>query len=97
MIRLELALQAAQKVAQGRPILVLLHYPPLYQQERDTPFTRLLEKYGVHTVVYGHLHGQGIRAVYAGFLRQPEICFGRGRNPGKQILRKSNIYLKHFR
>lgn len=66
MIRLELALQAAQKAAQGRPILVLLHYPPLYQQARDTPFTRLLEKYGVHTVVYGHLHGQGIRAGFNG-------------------------------
>ena len=66
MIRLELALQAAQKAAGERPILVMLHYPPLYQQDRDTPFTSLLEKYAVHTVVYGHLHGAGIRAGFTG-------------------------------
>ena len=66
MIRLELALQSAAKVAGERPILVMLHYPPLYQQDRDTPFTRLLEKYAVHTVVYGHLHGAGVRAGFNG-------------------------------
>lgn len=66
MIRLELALQSAVKAAGERPIVVMLHYPPLYQQDRDTPFTRLLEKYPVHTVVYGHLHGAGIRAGFQG-------------------------------
>ena len=66
LIRLELALNAAQKAAAGRPILLMLHYPPLYQMERDTAFTRLIEKYPVHTVVYGHLHGAGIRAGFTG-------------------------------
>jgi predicted phosphohydrolase len=66
MIRLELALQSAVKLAEGRPIVVMLHYPPLYQQDRNTPFTQLLEKYPVHTVVYGHLHGAGIRAGFNG-------------------------------
>ena len=66
MIRLELALQSAVKQAGERPIVVMLHYPPLYQQDRDTPFTQLLEKYPVHTVVYGHLHGAGIRAGFNG-------------------------------
>ncbi len=66
MIRLELALQSAVKAAGERPILVMLHYPPLYQQDRDTPFTRLLEKYPVCTVIYGHLHGAGIRAGFTG-------------------------------
>lgn len=66
MIRLELALEAAVKLARGRPVVVMLHYPPLYSMDRDTPFTRLLEKYGVHTVVYGHLHGAGIRAGFNG-------------------------------
>ena len=45
LIRLELALSAAQKAAEGRPVLLMLHYPPLYQTEQDTPFTRLIEKY----------------------------------------------------
>lgn len=66
MIRLELALNAAVKQAGERPIVVMLHYPPLYQQDRDTPFTRLLEKYPMHTVVYGHLHGSAIRAGFTG-------------------------------
>lgn len=66
MIRLELGLQAAVKTAAGRPIVVMLHYPPLYDQLRDTPFTRLLAKYPVHTVVYGHLHGMAIHAGFTG-------------------------------
>ena len=66
MIRLELALQSAVKIAGERPIVVMLHYPPLYNLDKDTPFTRVLEKYPVHTVVYGHLHGAGIRAGYTG-------------------------------
>ena len=66
LIRLELALNAAQKAADGRPILLMLHYPPLYQMERNTAFTRLIEQYPVHTVVYGHLHGAGLRAGFTG-------------------------------
>ena len=66
LIRLEIALQSAVKIAQERPILLMLHYPPLYQTDRDTPFTRLIEKYPVHTVVYGHLHGAGLRAGFTG-------------------------------
>lgn len=66
LIRLELALQAAVKIAGDKPIVVMLHYPPLYDQERDTVFTQLLSRYPVHTVVYGHLHGAGIRAGFSG-------------------------------
>ena len=66
VIRLELALQAAVKIQEGRPLVVMMHYPPLYDMERDTAFTRLLKKYPVTTVVYGHLHGAGIRVGYTG-------------------------------
>ncbi len=66
VIRLELALKAAVRIAGDRPIVVMLHYPPLFEQERDTVFTRLLEQYPVHTVVYGHLHGAGIRVGFTG-------------------------------
>lgn len=69
MIRLELALQSAVLQAQGRPVLVMLHYPPLYNTDRDTPFTRLLEQYAVHTVICGHLHGAGVRAGFNGVHR----------------------------
>ncbi len=66
MIRLDLALKEAVKMAQGRPVALMMHYPPLYRQDRDTPFTRLIAQYPVHTVVYGHLHGDGLHAGFTG-------------------------------
>ena len=66
LIRMEMSLQAAAKMAQGRPVVAMMHYPPLYDMERDTAFTQLMEKYGVHTVVYGHLHGPSIRVGFNG-------------------------------
>ncbi len=66
LLRLEMALRDSVKLAGDRPIVVMLHYPPLYRNDRDTPFTRLLAQYPVHTVVYGHLHGEGVRAGFTG-------------------------------
>ncbi len=68
LIRLELALGAAERIAAGRPVIAMLHYPPLYETERETEFTRLLEAAGVRLCVYGHLHGAGIRAGFNGTL-----------------------------
>lgn len=61
VIRLEMALKEGVKIRGERPLIVMMHYPPLYDLERETEFTRLLTSYDVHTVVYGHLHGAGIR------------------------------------
>ena len=64
--RLRMALEEAQKIAGGRPVVVMMHYPPLLDGERDTAFTELLEEFRAHTVVYGHLHGQGIQSGFTG-------------------------------
>ncbi len=64
--RLRMALDEAQRLAAGRPVVAMLHYPPLYESQRDTEFTAMLEQYRVHTAVYGHLHGAGIRAGFTG-------------------------------
>lgn len=64
--RLELSLQSATRLANGRPIIAMMHFPPLYDNMRNTAFTTLLEKYGVSKVVYGHLHGAGIRTGFNG-------------------------------
>lgn len=69
LIRLELALQAAVKIKDDKPLVVMMHYPPLYDMERETEFTALLEKYPVHTVAYGHLHGAGLRVGFRGEMR----------------------------
>lgn len=65
-LRLELALQEAAAAANGRPIIVMMHYPPLYQQNLDTGFTEIIEKYPVYCCVYGHLHGKGIAVRFEG-------------------------------
>ena len=64
--RLRLALEDAAAIAKGRPLIVMTHYPPLLEAERDTVFTSLMEEYGVHTAVYGHLHGAGIQVGFNG-------------------------------
>ncbi len=58
VIRLELTLQSAQKLMQeGDRLVCMMHYPPVGFAKEDSEFSSLLEKYGVNSVVYGHLHG----------------------------------------
>lgn len=66
LMRLEMALQAACRLSEALPLVVMLHYPPLYEMARETGFTSLLERYGARHVVYGHLHGAGIRVGFQG-------------------------------
>ena len=67
LLRLRASLDAAVRLAGGsKPIVVMTHYPPLYETEKETEVTALLEQYPVHTVVYGHLHGGAIRLGFNG-------------------------------
>ena len=56
LIRLELSLKEAHD-AGADDIIAMLHYPPMNDSFADSGFTELLEKYGVRTCIYGHLHG----------------------------------------
>ena len=56
--RLRLSLDRAKAMAQGRPILAAVHYPPFTARKENTRFADLLEEYGVEICVYGHLHGE---------------------------------------
>ncbi len=67
--RLEMALSAAEKIAKGRPLIVMLHFPPLLASARKSVFTDLMEERGAAMCVYGHLHGAGIQAGFTGELR----------------------------
>ena len=70
LLRLEMSLQQAEKLARGSlPVVVMMHYPPLYKDLLSTPFTEILERYGARTVVFGHLHGTGIRVGLEGLVR----------------------------
>ena len=64
--RLTLALDEAVRIAAGRPIAVMMHFPPLLAGERESAFTGILESRGIFLCVYGHLHGAGIRSGFTG-------------------------------
>ena len=58
VIRLEMSLQAAEKIKQdGDKVVCMIHYPPMNFSRDDSEFSKLIEKYHVDYVVFGHLHG----------------------------------------
>lgn len=56
LIRLKMSLDSAVRIADGRKIVVLTHFPPLDSQG-GSDITRLIEQYPVCAVIYGHIHG----------------------------------------
>lgn len=68
VMRLEMSLEAARRMAGGRPVFAMMHYPPLLPEyvRGGTEFTRLLTQYGVRRCVYGHLHGASVQRGYHG-------------------------------
>ena len=61
--RLKLSLSAASKIKKdGDKLIALVHYPPFNVRRENSLFTDIFEKNGVDSVIYGHLHGKGVRA-----------------------------------
>lgn len=54
LLRLSFSLEQAEK---GKPIMVLLHYPPFSRDGSASEFVTLMEQYSVKYCVYGHIHG----------------------------------------
>ena len=62
VLRLEMSLQdAKKKMVEGDKLIAIIHYPPFNCTRDDSPFTILMEKYGVGVCIYGHLHGKNCR------------------------------------
>ncbi|SDY30016.1 metallophosphoesterase [Tindallia californiensis] len=57
VLRLQTSLDAAHN-AGYTDIIVMMHYPPMNDKREPSDFTRLLERYKVKKVVFGHLHGE---------------------------------------
>lgn len=57
-IRLRLSLNEAKKLQEqsGYPILVFLHFPPVWQGRKSTEILSLLEEYGIKDCYFGHMH-----------------------------------------
>lgn len=68
LLRLRMSLDAAQrlKAKEDKPIVAMLHFPPIYQGLSTTGFSDILEEYQVPYAVYGHLHGAGIKNGFNG-------------------------------
>ena len=54
--RLEQSLKALS--SQIKEIILLLHYPPTNENRESSGFIKLIEKYKVQKVLYGHLHSE---------------------------------------
>lgn len=65
--RLRLSLEQGYQL--GKPMLAIMHYPPTTNRGEQTPFTDLLEQFGVTHCVYGHLHGTAHKYRVQGFVR----------------------------
>ncbi len=62
--RLRLSLEQARQT--GGRLIVMMHFPPAYAERQDTLFTELIDATQAETVVYGHLHSQGIATGFQG-------------------------------
>ena len=71
LLRLEMSLVQGEKL--GQKLVAMTHFPPLLGDGETTAFTELLERFPVTDVVYGHLHGAGIRNAYQGI--RNGICY----------------------
>ncbi len=67
-IRLSLSLEEAKKQKEGKKIIAMMHFPPFNEKRQPSEFTRRFEEFGVDKVVYGHLHGEGLKGAYNGML-----------------------------
>lgn len=61
-LRLRMSLDRAKDLG-GACIIVLMHYPPLYENCTNTDFAKILEEYNARHVVFGHLHGKVLQQV----------------------------------
>lgn len=68
IIRLELSLSSANAAREkllekgkDAKLICMIHYPPFNSKLERSAFTDLFKKYGVSSVVYGHLHGNRSR------------------------------------
>ena len=55
--RLTSSLEEARREKAAR-LIVMLHFPPIFPDQEETIFTRILDRFSPEVVIYGHLHGE---------------------------------------
>ncbi|MDR1755214.1 MAG: metallophosphoesterase [Eubacterium sp.] len=53
-------------IKQGGEIIVFLHYPPIYADEKNYCILDVLQKYNIRRCYYGHIHGAAERKAFVG-------------------------------
>ena len=66
VLRMRMSLEAARYIAPKSPLTVLMHFPPVAEHQADSEFLSLAKEYGASRLVYGHLHGAGLRHAISG-------------------------------
>lgn len=67
LIRLSLSLEKGRKIADGREIIVVFHFPPVRPDgSLDSLIGEILHKNCVRHCLYGHLHGQVAKTAFKG-------------------------------
>ncbi|MCE5197036.1 MAG: metallophosphoesterase [Negativicutes bacterium] len=66
--RLRLVLQQVKDCE--RPLIAMLHFPPMNEKNEISGFTQLLDEFQVKLCIYGHLHGPDGQTGFNGKLRQ---------------------------
>ena len=59
-------LEASLRLAGDAPKICFLHYPPKYDDYECPELLDVMECYGVHRCIYGHIHGYGHARAFRG-------------------------------
>lgn len=72
LLRLE---NSIKSLISEKKLIINLHYPPINADGTLNDFFKLAKEYKAHTVIYGHLHGNGHRLIKEGkFERVNLVC-----------------------
>lgn len=66
LAREALRLECSFRLAEEKPILCFLHYPPLYQGYQCPELLALIDRYHAERCCYGHLHGASHARAFEG-------------------------------
>lgn len=62
--RLRASIEAGKKL--GGELTVFLHYPPIFNGERNEYLLSVIREYGIRRCFYGHIHGAAHRLAFQG-------------------------------
>lgn len=61
-----LRMSVSEGIKLGGELTAFIHYPPLYNGERNEYILKVIEEFGIKKCYYGHIHGAGHRYAFNG-------------------------------